>query len=106
MQFESSACFARTVGEATLETGNRLDFFPATGAVTRTVCILGPRIPSGWATIQELALSVNPAALRRINLGCRHMKPSGVWLWGFAAFEITSVSNWNEILASPVALGG
>jgi len=30
--------------------------------------------------------------------------PSGVWLSGFAAFEITSVSNWNEILASPVAV--
>ena len=43
---------------------------------------------------------------RRSNLGCRHMMPSGVWLSGFAAFEITSVSNWNEIVASPVAVGG
>jgi hypothetical protein len=89
-----------------LETGNWLDFFPATGAVPRTVFILGLRIPSGWATIQELALSVNPVALRWINLGCRHMMPSGVWLIGFAAFEITSVSNWNEIVASLVAVGG
>jgi len=30
------------------------------------------------ATIQGLALSVNPVALRRINLGCRHMMPSGL----------------------------
>jgi len=32
------------------------------------------------------------------------MMPSGVWLSGFAAFEIRSVSNWNEIVASPVAV--
>jgi hypothetical protein len=29
-----------------------------------------------------------------------------VWPSGFAVFEITSVSNWNEIVASPVAVGG
>jgi hypothetical protein len=106
IQLESSVRFARTGGEGTLATGNWLNFFSSTGAVARTVCILGRRIPSGWATIQELALSVNPVALRRINLGCRHMMPSSLWLSGFAAFEITSVSNWNEILVPPVAIGG